>query len=197
MNEWTLRAHLKDIGPRSNRPVHGKRLDDDLEHGLLLYIKKMDEIGIPLQPEAVNANANRILARHHEDPTTEPEPVGEKWSTQFLQRYPGFSIGFPETLDVNLFKAMQPKVFRVYYERLGDAWKEYNIHPSDCYNIDETGFRIVIGGKQKATTCDARRQAFAPSSTNRDFATTVKCVSTDKAALPPFMILPGKNMMEK
>ncbi len=66
----------------------------------------MDKIGFPIQPEAVDANANRILARHHPDPKTEFEPVGEKWSARFLQRYPGFSIGFQETLDINRFKAL-------------------------------------------------------------------------------------------
>jgi hypothetical protein len=35
VNEWTLRARLKGVGTRSDRPVHGKKLDNDLERGLL------------------------------------------------------------------------------------------------------------------------------------------------------------------
>ncbi len=62
--------------------------------------------------------------------------------------------------------------------------------------MDKTRFRIRIGGKQKVVTRDARRRAFAPSSTNCDFVTVVECVSADKCALPPFVILPGKSIME-
>jgi hypothetical protein len=48
VNEWTLRARLKGVAPRSDRLVNGKKMDDDLEQGLLLYIEKMDRIGFPI-----------------------------------------------------------------------------------------------------------------------------------------------------
>jgi hypothetical protein len=31
VNEWTLRARLEGVGPRSDRPVNRKKMDDDLE----------------------------------------------------------------------------------------------------------------------------------------------------------------------
>ncbi len=196
VSEWLLRAWLKGREPLTSRPVNGKKLDNGLEEGLLLYIKKMDDIGFPLQPEAISANADRILARNHLDSKEVPEPVGEKWSQRFLKRYPDFDIQYQETLDIGRFEALRPVIFSEYFKKLQAAWKKYTIRPEDCYTMDETSFRIGIGGRQKVVTRTARRRAFAPSSTNRDYVTVVQCVSAGKKTLPPFVILPGKNIME-
>jgi hypothetical protein len=85
VKEWILRARLKGRGTRSSRPVHGKRLSDDWELGLLLNLKKMDDIGFQLQPEAISYNTNIILQRNHRGPAPRPKPVNEKWVRQFLK----------------------------------------------------------------------------------------------------------------
>jgi hypothetical protein len=133
---------------------------------------------------------------NHDDPDTDPEPLGESWPVHFLKRYPRFDIHVQESLDIGHYQAMRPQIFHCYFQKLRTARKEFNIHPVDRYNMDETGFRIGIGGKQKVITRNARRRAFAQSSTTRDYVTVVECVSADKKVLPPFIILPGKNIME-
>ncbi len=71
-----LCARLKGRGPLSSRPVNGKKLDDDFEEGLHLHNKRINYVGFPLQPEAIEAYANRILARNHGNTETEPAEVG-------------------------------------------------------------------------------------------------------------------------
>jgi hypothetical protein len=198
VKEWTLRARLKGVGPRSERPVHGKKHCNDWEAGLLRHLEKMDDIGFPLPPEAITTNANMILSQNHIDPTTEPEPVGQTWALRFLKRYSDkeFLIRNQETLDLARFRAHQPATISLYFEKLQAALKKYNIRLEDLYNMDKTGFRIGVGGRKKVVTRNSRRRAYAPSSTNRNFVTVVECVSADRNFIPPMVILPGKNVME-
>ncbi len=94
VTEKQLRNWLKGIGPLSSRPVNGKNLSDGQEEGLCLYIQKIDDIGFSIIPEAVEANANAILARYHEDPNLEPQVMGKSWARHFLHCYneKGFNI---------------------------------------------------------------------------------------------------------
>jgi hypothetical protein len=198
VKEWILRAQLKGRGPRSSHPVHGKRLDNDWELGLLLNLKKMDDIGFPLQPEAIAANANMILQRNHCGHASRPKPVSEKWVRRFLKRHKEheFVLCLQESLEIGRFQANKQEVIRTYFKKLFAALAKYRIDPADCYNMDETGFRIGVGGKKRVVTRNARRRAFAPSSTNSDYVTVVECVSAGRNAIPPLVILPGKNFME-
>ncbi len=101
-----------------------------------------------------------------------------------------------DRLDINRYQALRPRFFWDYFNKLKEAWKKYNIHPRDCYNMDKTGFRIGVRGKPKIVTCNARWLGSAPSSTYCDFVTVVECVSTDKSIISLFIILPRKNLME-
>jgi hypothetical protein len=47
----------------------------------------MDDIGFPLPPEAIAANANFILAQNHTDQASKPKKVGEKWAQRLLKRH--------------------------------------------------------------------------------------------------------------
>jgi hypothetical protein len=126
-----------------------------LEEGLLLYIKKMNNVSFLLQLEAVEADANRILTQNHDNPEADPEEVGEKWSSRFLKRHPKFSIHRQETLDIARFRGLQSIIIQVYFQKLSGPWDKYNIHPEDCYNMDGTGYQIGIRGKQKIVTKNA------------------------------------------
>jgi hypothetical protein len=138
LTEKQLRNRLKGNGPLSSRPVNGKNLSDGQEEGLCLYIQKMDDIGFLVIPEAVEANANAILARYHEDPNSEPRVMGEGWAGRFLHRYnkKGFNIRTQGMLGIGRFEAQQPNIIKVFFSKLEAAWKKYHIRPEDCYNMD-------------------------------------------------------------
>jgi hypothetical protein len=77
-----------------------------------------------------------------------------------------------------------------------EVCEKYGIHPKDIFNMDEKGFRIGCGGKQKVVTRSAQHRCYASSSTNRDYVTVIECVSASKRLLPPMVTLPGKNLLE-
>jgi hypothetical protein len=198
VNEWKLRARLKGVELLSARPIQGKTLHDEWESGLLLHMKKTDDIGFPVQRETNAANANLILAQNHADAAIQPLVVGTKWASRFLKRHSedGFVIRIQESLDIACYHANKPEVISIYFQKLKQALEKYGIQLPNIYNMDKTGFRIGVGGKKKIATQHAHRRAFAPSSTNRDYVTVVECVSADRSVIPPMVILPGKTLME-
>jgi hypothetical protein len=60
----------------------------------------MDDIGFPLDLEAIEASANSILARASENSDILVEPVGETWVERFLKRYPDYQVKVQQSLDI-------------------------------------------------------------------------------------------------
>jgi hypothetical protein len=75
---------------------------------------------------------------------------------------------------------------------------QYGILHTDCWNFDETGFRVGCEGSQNVVTYGQRNRQrgeslAAPTEVNRDFLTSVECVSTAGELLPPLLILKAKQ----
>ncbi len=51
MNQEEQLVRLKEVGPWSSHPVTGKKPNDDLVQGHLLYIEKFDNKKFQIQPE--------------------------------------------------------------------------------------------------------------------------------------------------
>ena len=62
----------------------------------------------------------------------------------------------------------------------------------DIWNIDETGFRIGMGGDRWITTLDPDRTRFTSSPTDRTSVTSVEPVDVTGDAIPPMFIHVGR-----
>jgi hypothetical protein len=71
------------------------------------------------------------------------------------------------------------------------------IQPADAYNIDETSFRIGIGGSQLVITMDFEKKQSSGSNTNRDYVTSIEAISGDGYVIPPLLIAQGSIYLEK
>jgi hypothetical protein len=74
---------------------------------------------------------------------------------------------------------------------------KYGIVPADAYNMDETGFRIGVGGSQWAVTMNWERKQMSGSETNRDYITSMEAISGDGEVLPPLLIAQGSVHLQK
>ena len=90
-----------------------------------------------------------------------------------------------------------PSAFRHLLREFKEEVDEKGILPGDIYNMDETGFRIGVGGNQRIITMDIHRPHHSPSDTNRDYATSVEAVSGDGIAVEPMLIPKGLSHLEK
>ena len=67
----------------------------------------------------------------------------------------------------------------------------------DIYNFDETGFRIGCGRGYTVVTLHKKKQIRLIDAENRDYITSVECVSADGWVIPLMLILAGVNILEK
>ena len=63
--------------------------------------------------------------------------------------------------------------------------------------MDETGFRIGVGGSQWIITMEFKKPQLSPLETNRDFITSVEAISADGEVLPPLLIVQGINHLQQ
>ena len=85
----------------------------------------------------------------------------------------------------------KPEELLAWFERFYHQYVEKSIVPEDCYNMDETGFRIGIGKDQWAITKDLKRPMYLLSASNRDLITAVECINAAGNVIAPKLILPG------
>ena len=60
-------------------------------------------------------------------------------------------------------------MYRNHFNEFKSVVQEYSIVQGDVYNMDETGFRIGVGGSQWIITMEFKKPQLSPSETNRDF----------------------------
>ena len=71
------------------------------------------------------------------------------------------------------------------------------IQVQDIFNINEIGFRYSYGIVYYIVTRDARKALRLMDPDNRDYITSVECISAAGFEIPPLLILKGENILHK
>ena len=180
---------------KQERPAVGRKLNNDEELAVYLYLDHLDKIGTSARYRMLAHCANSILKRSHDDPTTLPPTVSRMWPQRFLQAHPQFQIRKQHSLDIARKNAHDPDDIRAWFRGYQNVYIEYGIEEGDIYNFDKTGFRIGVGKSQWIITRDLNRKSYLASDNNRKFVTVVECVSGDGNVLPPMFILTGSIIL--
>jgi hypothetical protein len=91
-------------------------------------------------------------------------------------------------LDAELQFTEDADGIRQWFQQLCRVIEEYDIQPSEIYNIDETGFRIGVS-KTSLVVTRGRRYQYLDIKQNRESATPITCISAAEFVLPTFLIL--------
>jgi hypothetical protein len=142
---WNGRSSKQNL----SRP--NKRLTDDQELAVCLYLQRLDTIGISARFPMVT---NSILRRSYDsaaaalDSIIPPPTVSSCWTSRFLKRHPEFYIRKQKSLERQRKEAHHPDDIRTWFERYKTVCDEKAIQEGDRYNFDETRFRIGVGHDQ-------------------------------------------------
>jgi hypothetical protein len=74
---------------------------------------------------------------------------------------------------------------------------EYGILPGDISNVNKTGFRVSVGRRHKVIGKDQSKKIYMPNTDNRQYVTIVKYVQADSSTIPPIVIIPSKQHLER
>jgi len=120
--------------------------------------------------------------------------VGKNWAYRFVRRRPELKTRFSRAYDFQRALCEDSELIKKWFELVKNMQAKYGIQDEDFYNFDETGFMIgVICAAMVVTRADRHRRSKQLQASNREWATAIKCMSSDGFIVPPFLIVQGQN----
>jgi hypothetical protein len=178
-------------------------LSEEEETELCRWIRELSAASYPPKLYAVREMAEAIRTRRIigiNDPSVtcvSYEAIGEQWVTRFMSRHPELESIIAEQIEaVRVHETSQP-ILEKWFENVQSVIRDFNIQPSDTYNMDKTGFSI---GNIKATrvivdrTQKIRYQAYPG---RQEWVSVIECISMDGSSLPPLIIFKGKTLSSR
>ena len=129
----------------------------------------------------------RILDLNY--PNGKAPPLGQHFITRQLATNLDYRRVKQKLKELNWVAANSVEVYKAYFNEFKAVVYKYGIIQGDAYNIDETGFRIGVGGSQWIITIDHQKAYLSPSESNRDYITSVETISANSKVLPPLLII--------
>ena len=98
-------------------------------------------------------------------------------------------------MDYQRVLCEDPAIFRKWFDLVRDTIAKYGIAEEDIYNFDETGFQmgLLAASGMVITSAERRGRPRQAQQGNREWATVIQAVSSDGFAVPPYVIVAGKN----
>src|ERR1700761_61426 len=176
------------IQPRRHISANSRKLTDLEESVLVQYILDLAAKGFPPRLSIVEDMANRLLA------TRDAPRVGTRWASNFVKRRPELRTRLQRKYDYQRAKCEDPEIICGWFELVRNTIAKYGIHDMDIYNFDETGYMMgIISTATVVTSSDGRARAKRVQPGNREWVTVIQGVNSQGWAVPPFVIVAGKN----
>ena len=188
--ERTLQRRWNGGASRSTRASVNKALTDAQEQAIREYIARLDAVNMSARPRMIVGAANYLLK-------FEDRKVGHQWLSRFLKRNPDFHVRKQKPLAADRKNSHNVADMQSYFQKLETAMKEKGITEVDVWNMDETGFRIGCGRAQLVVTLDANKPLRMTDPDNRDYITSVECISSGGCVIPPLIIISGAQVLHK
>jgi hypothetical protein len=190
----TLRRRLQGTTNRSETRANNHKLTQIEEESLQKWIISMDIRGAPPRPTTVQEMADILLAARG---STQVQTVGEKWVYNFVKRHPGLSTRYSRRYNNERAKCEDPKIIQEWFNLIQKTILENGIDPDDIYNFDETGFAMgLIATAKVVTRAEYYGRASLLQPGNREWVTSIECISASGWALPPCIIFKAKSFIK-
>ena len=184
----TLCERLNGRQPRHNIMPNSRKLVDIEESCVVRYILELDSQGLPPRLSNVEDMANRLLDQRG------ASRVGRNWTSNFVRRHPELKTRFTRKYDYQRALCEDPILIRDWFKLVQNTIAKYGIDVADISNFDETGFMMgIILSAMVVTNADRRGKPKTIQPGNREWATVIQGVNSQGWAIPPFLVVAGKN----
>ena len=185
-----LQRRWNGSNSKSSRPSTNKALSDEQEVAIRQYIEQLDKINMCARPRMIIGAANHLLR-------SEDRVVGHQWFKRFLARNPEYHRRRQKPLAVDRKNSHSVQDIKAYFYKFDEVMKSKGITSEDVWNMNETGFRIGCGRAQVVITLDANKPLRMTDPDNRDYITSVECISSAGHVIPPLIIISGVHILHK
>ncbi|KAK7179101.1 uncharacterized protein CC84DRAFT_520111 [Paraphaeosphaeria sporulosa] len=180
---------------RHDCPGTNLRLSQVQDEDLKSYIRRCDDIGMPCLMLQLIGAAQYIIDRAH--PNGRAPPLSKDWLSRWLERNPDCRRMKQKSQNINWTAMATFEVYSHYFTELKKVIYTHGITTYDTYNMDETGFRIGVGGSQWIVTMEMNRPQVSASETSRDYITSIEAISGDGQVLNPMLVVQGVNHLHQ
>ena len=185
----TLRNRYNGKCARSDTIPNSRKLTPTEEKAIVERILDLDSRAFPVRLQHVEDMANLLLAQRV------AERVGINWASNFVRRQKKLKTRLNRKIDYQRVLCEDPAAFQKWFDLVRDTVAKYGIAEEDIYNFDETGFLmgLLAASGMVITSTERRGRPRQAQQGNREWATVIQAVNSQGWALPPFIILAGKN----
>ena len=123
------------------------------------------------------------------------KPVGKNWTDNFIKRKPELKVRMTRSYDRQRALNEDPEVIGKWFELVRNIKAKHGIADEDTYNFDETGFMMGVITSQHVVTGSEKRASKGKlvQPGDREWATVIETICADGSAIPPYIILAGKQ----
>ena len=164
----------------------------DLEESAIVHrVLELDAQGFSPRLRDVEDMANRLRRDRG------ASPVGKNWTSTFISRHSELKVALSRKYDYQRALCEDPEIINGWFELVRNFKAKYGIVDEDIYNFDETGFLMgQISTTKVVTSSDRRRHVKLIQPGNREWVSVIMGVNCQGWAIPPFIIVKGKNHLQ-
>ena len=179
----TLTARWNGRGSRAEAHKNQQRMGSAQEEVLKDWIKSLARRSIPLSPSAVAEYASTILG----------EPVSEPWVRKFRACHGDLKARWTTGLESCRAKCLNRTQVSEFFDILRELVTQYNIAPSNMYNMDEKGIQLGVGKRTLVLVDRDQKNVHQVEDGSRELVTVIETVCADGTALRPCIIFKAKR----
>jgi hypothetical protein len=109
------------------------------EQAIAEQISQLSETGFPVTYLWLREMAEKLRERHTDDLAI-LAPLGQQWSTRFLQCHPNLKTVMGRAIEAARLKEATSDPMTYFFKEFERVITEYGIELENMYNIDESGF---------------------------------------------------------
>lgn len=188
VSRGTLSRRIEGTQSRRDCTPNNRSLHAIEEEVIVKHILELDAQGFPVRHAYLRDMADRLLRLR------DAKLTGKNWATRFIKRQPQLQTKFSRKYDYSRAQCEDPAMIRAWFDLVRNTIAKYGVDVADIFNFDETGFMMgVITPTAVVTRADRRGNPKLAQPGNREWATVIQGINSQGWAVPPFIVLAGKN----
>ena len=184
----TVAHRLHGRIPRAQSHSSLMRVTPAQEEVLVKWLEDLQRQVLPLNHDTLGELVVQLI--HEND---DFKPLGQHWTTRFLQRHPSLQTSYGRPMDIQRLLSLDPNIITTYFNKVAELRHQYGIELDDMWNMDEKGFQMGQCGGEQIIVNKSIGPPVIPSTGTSKWVTIVECISAAGQVLKPMVIHIGKE----
>jgi hypothetical protein len=161
-------------------------LSSQQEVFLVDWILEQEAQGFPPSHARIREMATRILSLNGDT-----QPLGKRWLTKFIRDQPRIRSVVGRPIEAARINGTHPDALREVYEEYERIVSQYNIIPSNTWNMDEHGIALGVCVNSTVIGDALKRRSYVKSPEDREWVSIIETVSGTGGFIRPLVIFKG------